>query len=52
MKFITSEVTHPKLALVVYLGVGVFLYKYGVRDGSLLMLDILIGVVVYKIFAR
>jgi hypothetical protein len=46
------DIERPYLAFGVYLGIGVVLAEYGIRDGSLLLLDVLIGVAIYKLFSR
>lgn len=43
------KISHPLLATCVYLGIGFLLAHFGIRDGSLLLLDAIGGIVFYKL---
>ena len=43
------KVERPGLALWIYFGIGLVLWMYGVRDGSLLVFCALAGLFIYKI---
>lgn len=44
------KVDRPGRALWIYFGIGLLLWMYGVRDGSLLVFDIVAGIVIYRLF--
>ena len=46
------KIDRPGLALWIYFGIGLVLWKYGVRDGSLMLLDVLVGIAIYKMLVR
>ena len=43
------KIRHPTIAFLVYFGIGVLLAKYGITDGTMLILDIFLGMAVYKL---
>ncbi len=42
------KVRYPVVAGCVYLGIGFFLYAYGVHDGTFVIADIMGGIVIYS----
>lgn len=48
---VPMNLRHPLLAVCVYLGIGVSLFFWGVRDGSFVIVDMVGGVVLYSFFA-
>lgn len=49
LKFLGITVERPGLFLGIYFFFGVLLYMYGIRDGSLLIFDVIAGTVFYKL---
>lgn len=46
------NVKRPWTALCIWFAAGVVLYAFGVRDGSLLIFDLLAGIFIYKVTDR
>ena len=46
------EIERPWTALWIYLGIGFVLYLYGIRDGTLLLVAMLVGFLAYQLLRR
>ena len=46
------EIERPWTALWIYLGIGFVLYLYGIRDGTLLLVAMLVGYLAYQLLRR
>jgi hypothetical protein len=49
MKIQWPRIEHPIIALGVYFVIGIVLLKYGYTDGTMLILDIFLGMAIYKL---
>jgi hypothetical protein len=45
------ELKHPFLAIIIIFGICGLIQEYGISDGSFLIIDFLLGIVVYKIIS-
>lgn len=52
MRFSHVVIARPKAALCVFFGIGFVLYAYGVRDGVLLLVALVLGISFYKLLAH
>lgn len=43
------KIEHPIIALGVYASIGIVLGKYGYTDGTMLILNIFLGMAIYKL---
>lgn len=46
------NIRHPARAVGIYLGIGFFLHIFGLHDGTFYIVDIIIGILIYKAFSN